>query len=231
LRKKKENTKTLAMNAAIHSITFEVTGSELIALLLESDEIKKHKPLYNRMQRESYFQWGIFKEVNEHGYFTLNAARIKNNSSDPLLTARNHEEALHILDVQVEKYNLCQKLCGLYKIKYACFRYHVNQCKGACICKELPEEYNKRVIQLIRKWRYKNQNFFILDEGRNKNEKAVVSIEKGRYVGFGYMDREFTAYSPDQLKFFIRNFNDNRDVQRIIQRHLQDAPSDRIISY
>ena len=183
------------------------------------------------MQRESYFQWGIFKEVDEHGYFTLKAARIKNKDSDPLMTARNQEEALHILDQQVEKYNLCQKLCGLYKIKYACFRYNVNQCKGACICKEPPEEYNRRVIQLIRKWRYKNQNFFIVDEGRNKNEKAVVSIEKGRYTGFGYLDNEFPAASPDQIKFVIRNYNDNKDVQRIIQRYLQKAPADAIISY
>jgi len=227
----KENTKALSMKGDIHSITYEITGSELIALLLESDEIKKHKPLYNRMQRESFFQWGIFKEINEDGYFTLKAERIKSRDREPLMTARNHEEALHILDSQVEKYNLCQKLCGLYQIKYACFRYHVNQCKGACICKEPAEEYNRRVIQLVRKWRYKNQNFFILDEGRNRNEKAVIAIEKGRYIGFGYMDNEFAATTPDQLKFFIRNYNDNRDVQRIIQRHLQKTPAERIISY
>ena len=227
----KVNTKTLAMKRDVHSITFEVTGSELIALLLESDEIKKHKPLYNRMQRESFFQWGIFKHVNENGYFTLKAERIKSQESDPLMTARNQEEALNILDAQVEKYNLCQKLCGLYQIKYACFRYHVNQCNGACICKEPPEEYNRRVIQLIRKWRYKNQNFFILDEGRSRNEKAVVAVEKGRYIGFGYMDNDFAVSNPDQMKFFIRNYNDNRDVHRIIQRHLQKAPAERIITY
>jgi DNA polymerase-3 subunit epsilon len=87
------------------------------------------------------------------------------------------------------------------------------------------------VIQLVRKWRYKNQNFFILDEGRNRNEKAVIAIEKGRYIGFGYMDNEFAAAAPDQLKFFIRNYDDNRDVQRIIQRHLQKAPAERIITY
>lgn len=227
----KENTKTLAMLGAIHSITYEVTGSELVALLLESDEIKKNKPLYNRMQRESYFQWGIFKQVNEDGYFTLKAERIKGKDEEPLITARNHEEALHILDSQVEKYNLCQKLCGLYQIKYACFRYHINECKGACICKEPPEEYNSRVIQLIRKWRYKNQNFFILDQGRNKNEKSVVAVEKGRYIGFGYIDNDFSVTSPDQLKFFIRNYDNNKDVQRIIQRHLQKTQPDRIISY
>jgi len=227
----KENTKSLSMKAEVCSITWEITGSELVALLLESDEIKKHKPRYNRMQRESYFQWGIFKSVNKDGYIALKAARIKNKDEEPLITARNAEEAAEILDMQVEKYNLCQKLCGLYDIKYACFRYQVNQCNGACICKEPPEEYNRRVMQLVRKWRYENQNFFIVGEGRTRNEQSVVAVERGRYIGFGYMDAEFAATSPDQVKFFIKNYADNRDVQRIIQRHLHKAQPDDVITF
>ncbi len=227
----KENAKSLSMKTEISSITYERTGSELVALLLESDEIKKHKPRYNRMQRESHLQWGIFKRVNDDGYFTLKSAKVKKNDEEPLITARNADEAREILDAQVEKYNLCQKLCGLYDIKYACFRFHVNQCKGACICKEDPAEYNKRVIQVIRKWQYENRNFFIIGEGREKTEQSVVAVEHGRYLGFGYMDNEFPATSPDQLKLFIKNYSDNRDVQRIIQRHLRQAHTNKIIAF
>ncbi len=227
----KDNPKSLSMKTEISSITYELTGSELVALLLESDEIKKHKPRYNRMQRESYYQWGIFKKVTEDGYFTLKTARIKTNDEEPLITVRNAEEASVILDAQVEKYNLCQKLCGLYDIKYACFRYHVKQCNGACIGKEDPAEYNKRVIQLIRKWKYENRNFFILGEGRNRSEQSVVAVENGRYIGFGYLDTAFSAENPDQFKFFIKTYADNRDVQRIIQRHLQHAHTNKIITY
>ncbi|MEO8087169.1 MAG: exonuclease domain-containing protein [Bacteroidota bacterium] len=227
----KENAKSLSMKMDVHSITYEVTGSELVALLLESDEIKKHKPRYNRMQRESHFQWGIFKNVNQDGYFTLKAARLKNQDEEPLLTARNSDEAKEILDAQVEKFNLCQKLCGLYDIKYACFRYHVNQCNGACICKEHPADYNNRVKQLIRKWRYENQDFFIIGDGRGKHEQSVVAVENGRYIGFGFMDRELTSTSPEQLKFFIKNYADNRDVQRIIQRYLHKAGSQNVITF
>jgi DNA polymerase-3 subunit epsilon len=227
----KENAKGLSMKTEVCSITWELTGSELVALLLESDEIKKHKPRYNRMQRESYFQWGIFKSQDENGYFTLKAARIKSHDEEPLTTARNADEAAAILDAEIIKYNLCQKLCGLYHIRYACFRYHVNQCRGACICKEPPEEYNKRVIQLVRKWRYKSQNFFIVGEGRNRNEQSVVAVEKGRYIGFGYMDLEFAAGTPDQLKLFIKNYPDNRDVQRIIRGYLHKPHQNKVITF
>ena len=227
----KDNPKSLSMKTEICSITYELTGSELVALLLESDEIKKHKPRFNRMQRESYYQWGIFKKINEDGYITLKTERLKTNDEEPLITVRNAEEGAEILDAQVEKHNLCQKLCGLYDIKYACFRYHVKQCNGACIGKEDPEEYNKRVIQLIRKWRYENRNFYIVGEGRGKNEQSVVAVEQGRYIGFGYMETEFAATTPDQLRSFIKRYADNRDVQRIIQRYLRQPNTGKVITY
>ncbi len=227
----KENSKTLRMKTEIAGITFQATGSELIALLLESDEVKKHKPRYNRALRDAFYQWGIFKSVNEDGYITLKAARIKSQEDEPLMTARNFDEASEILNAQVDKYNLCQKLCGLYDIKHACFRFSVNQCKGACVGKEHPEDYNKRVIQLMRKWRFENQNFFIVGEGRNRNEQSVVAVEQGRYIGFGYMDSDFAVTNPEQLKFFIQKYSDNRDAHRIIHRHLHNAHTSKIISY
>jgi len=52
--------RAMEMRDMIADIDWELTGSELIALLLESAEIKKNKPLYNRAQRRTGFQWGIF---------------------------------------------------------------------------------------------------------------------------------------------------------------------------
>ena len=219
------------MKTEIAGITYEITGSELVALLLESDEIKKHKPRYNRRQRESYFQWGIFKGLNNEGYITLKAARLKTNQEEPLITAKNADEAAAILESQVEKFNLCQKLCGLYDIRYACFRYHVRQCKGACIGKEEPGDYNKRVIQLIRKWQYENHNYFILGEGRSRSEQSVVAVENGRYIGFGFIDAEQAPSNPEHIRSFIKYYPDNRDIQRIIQRHIHQQGTSKIITY
>ena len=32
----------------LYDVNFQLTGSELVALLIESEEIKKHRPEYNR---------------------------------------------------------------------------------------------------------------------------------------------------------------------------------------
>ena len=48
----------MEMRDLIADISWEVTGSELIALLKESYEIKENKPVYNRAQRRTGFQMG-----------------------------------------------------------------------------------------------------------------------------------------------------------------------------
>ena len=49
----------------VYTVTYEETGSELIALLKESEEIKINKPIYNRAQRKTLFQWALYPIKNE----------------------------------------------------------------------------------------------------------------------------------------------------------------------
>ncbi|MGJ1245159.1 nucleotide excision repair endonuclease [Sphingobacterium sp. UBA7038] len=52
-------------------VGFELTGHELLALLYESDLIKKHQPYYNRAQRRTYYGFGLYLAVNPSGYQVL----------------------------------------------------------------------------------------------------------------------------------------------------------------
>ena len=55
-------------------VQVERTGNELIALLKESDEIKMHKPLYNRSLRKSIFRYQLAHFTDDHGYINLKHA-------------------------------------------------------------------------------------------------------------------------------------------------------------
>ena len=44
----------------IHHITYELTGNELIALILESQEIRRLWPKYNQAQKHRVEEWGIY---------------------------------------------------------------------------------------------------------------------------------------------------------------------------
>ena len=66
----KDSRKSLQMKTEIADISYEVTGDELVALLLESDEIKKIKPIYNVSQKKARAVpfYGIFNQYDQYGY-------------------------------------------------------------------------------------------------------------------------------------------------------------------
>jgi DNA polymerase-3 subunit epsilon len=57
--------KAIRMRQEIADISYELTGSELIALLKESEEIKNKMPHYNRRQRRVLFQYGLHQNISD----------------------------------------------------------------------------------------------------------------------------------------------------------------------
>ena len=60
-----KNRKALKIQKSLHKINFEITGSELIALLKEQNEIKKNRPRINKEGRyRLYPVMGIRIDIN-----------------------------------------------------------------------------------------------------------------------------------------------------------------------
>jgi DNA polymerase-3 subunit epsilon len=222
--------KSIEFKNRISDITYELMGNELVALLFESDEIKRMKPYYNRQQRRSIFNTGIFMNVDDKGYKRLSYGRI-NDEKVPLIALSNGFKAKSFLEYKIAKFNLCQKYCDLYKTSGACFDYQVHQCKGACIGKESPEDYNARVDQAIESFTYQHSSFVIIGKGREARERTVVVVENGRYLGFGFVDDTFSAQNLDDFKSVIKRYNDNKDIMQIIRHHLRTKHSDKVIVF
>ena len=77
--------KAMEMKQQIHRIEFEITGSELVALLKESDEIKRNQPFYNRSQRRTYYSYGITHSINDERYLALRVERLT-DKANPLIS-------------------------------------------------------------------------------------------------------------------------------------------------
>jgi len=223
--------KALEMKNRIADVDYELCGSELVALLLESDEIKKNLPLYNRSQRRSLHTWGLYSYENEQGYNCLTIERTKNSTDTPLTLFSSKMQAQEQLFQLTETYQLCQKLNGLYHSSGACFQYGIKLCKGACIGEENAEDYNLRVRQLKDYFSLDHNNMILVDKGRSKEEKAIVMIENGSYCGFGYIDENILNDSPEDIKSSIRNYVNNRDTQSIIRSYLRRKKVERIIYF
>lgn len=213
--------KALEMRNEIYDVSYEQTGSELVALLKESAEIKEHKPRFNRAQRRTSYLWGVYHEIDEKGYIRLKAERTRKQEEQPVTSFSSKTAAQTFLQNLAEQHELCQKLTGLYQSQGACFQHQIHQCKGACIGKESPESYNERVIAALERFEFENENFLVIDVGRFPGEYSAVLVENGVYQGFGFFGEEGLNMGTDFICECIKPQNHNRDVQQIIQSYLR----------
>lgn len=220
-------TKAKKLQASIADVDWEITGSELIALLLESEEIKVNKPIYNRAQRRSIFHYGLYDLVDDGAYTRLELKTIADNGV-PIHTYNSKMEGRAHLYKICEKYNLCQNLCGLYKSSGPCFHYNIKQCNGACVGKEDPETYNARVQEALEELAFNKESFIVMDHGRTEEEVSVVWVERGKYLGFGYVDQS-EIMDIEDLKSAVKARKHNRDVTSILKSFLKRKKVKKII--
>lgn len=225
-----DHKREIEMRERTASVTYELTGSDLVASLLESAEIKKHKPVFNRSLRRSMFQYGLFSYTAKDGYIHFSIEQIKGDRL-PLTSYGSRKEGVSHLQKLIDEFNLCQKLCGLYTSSGGCFDHHMGICRGACVGEERPADYNDRVIDAISKYTYRNKNFFIVDDGRFAHECSVVKVENGRYVGFGYVELDNIDGDSGILHEIIKPFEDNRDAHVIIRGYLRKNHFEKMIVY
>ena len=221
--------KSKKIQLQVTSVTYEITGSELVALLKESAEIKHHKPVFNRAQRRTIFTHGLFVFEDENGYLNLQIKKLGSNDQ-PLTTFSNINSAKSFINKATEQFKLCQKLTGSYKTTSNCFNYTIKKCDGACIKEESVERYNKRVKELVEFFSLKNKSMVIIDKGRAHDERSAVLIEEGLYQGFGFFDLNYQINNPEILSSLITPMQHNRDVQHIIQTYLRKNKRLKIIN-
>lgn len=223
--------KAIDMRERIAHVNYEICGSELVALLLESNEIKTHMPIYNRAQRRTAFVWGMYHYLNSDGYICLRLAKINEEKEIPINVFRTKKTALSELERLTEEFQLCQNMNGLYQSSGACFHYTIKQCLGACVGEESTEDYNQRVQKLIKLYQYQNHNLLIVDTGRRVGEKSLVLIENFVYRGFGYVKEEELDQSIEVIKSFIKYYPENKDVATIIRGYLRQNKAEAVIEY
>jgi DNA polymerase-3 subunit epsilon len=223
--------KGMQMMKEISRIEYELTGSELIALMLESQLIKQHRPLFNRQLTKSRFPFGIYDTISGKGYLQLEIERTAKKESIPLISFTTRVEASKYLEYICEQYELCQKLCSLYPTQSSCFHYEIKKCKGACIEAETTTEYNERAQSLIDKLTFSGESFYVIDKGRNKGEKSLVLVERGLICGFGYAPFHFQNQPVYKWSRFIEHTKEDRDARTILNQFLKKNSEIQVIRF
>ena len=184
--------KTKKLLNELYNVDYVETGSELIALLLESEEIKKHKPLYNTARKKDTFTHCI--DLVEKNHVKALEIVTYENSVNSLQSFTSYMSAREKLESWLQEYILCLRYCGLTTEESVCFHHQIKKCNGICAGNEAPEEYNKRVEVLISSTSFSADTFLVFDRGRQEGERSFILVENKRYAGYGYFD-EYTSFS------------------------------------
>ena len=214
---KKKKERTMCLETA--DISYSETGSELIALLHESSEIKHLYPKFNRAQRKAGEAVGLFSYEDQKGILHLAFNRLK-LTPNPIMKFYSMAACRTTLEKICSAFELCPKYCHLQTNVNACFHFQLQQCRGVCSEKEAIESYNKRVRKAIKSLGLQTENLVIKENGRTDEELGFVLILNGIYQGFGYVNKNLELSSLEDYLLHITPQKDNRDVQRILNAYL-----------
>ena len=160
----------------------------------------------------------------------LNASSLK-EEGNLLSVFTSKEKARKDLVRLVEKYSLCQKLCGLYDSRGSCFHHQVGLCKGACAGEEVAASYNLRAREAMNAYVFSSENFFMIDRGRHENERSAIKITRGKYCGYGFFDINELGFGLESIHDAIKPSSDNRDIQIILKSYLKNNRVEKIINF
>lgn len=202
----------------IHAISFEVCGTELMALLLECTEIKQLWPIYNKALKKFEPKYGFFEYEARNGYRYLAIGKLAKN-----------QNCIETFDTIYGGINLLQELAAKFEIDYRFCKYgsmsddaFPTQNDTA----DLPEieQHNSQVQAAIDSYLNTRQSFAIIDKGRTKDERSCIWVEKGHFYGMGYIDLDLAINNASEVKEYLTPYKTNQYIMQLIFSFAQKYP-------
>lgn len=144
------STRITSMISQISRFEYIVCGSEMEALLLENNLIKKHKPKYNVLLKDDKGYPYIKVTLGERFPRVVLARRIEKDGAKyfgPYFSAFTVKQLLETIE-SIVPLRTCRKKFGQRDESLndrPCLNYHMGRCKGVCAGKISDEEYGKMV--------------------------------------------------------------------------------------
>ncbi|MBM1107486.1 ribonuclease H-like domain-containing protein [Aurantibacter crassamenti] len=177
-------------------VTFEKTGSDLIAQLKEYEELKRIRPRYNQAKGK-LFNYGLYSEKDSKGLIKLKVV--------PLIKG---EKAIITFNGAESGASFLQKISN-----------------EICADKSDIVTYNAEIEKLLLKYRIVKRTLIIKDKGREIGEQSVIYIKNGIYKGYGYCELNHQINNIHILESIITPAKGDANTNHFITTHLRKKGS------
>jgi DNA polymerase-3 subunit epsilon len=212
----------------IHSVDFEICGTELMAFILEAAEIKRLWPENNRALKHHEQKYALYVFEDQNGYMRLGIDKYKKQM--PVLHSFNTLlEGHNLLRSLIKEHILCEKLCYVQTKRIACTAHVEGKCSGACVGKESAASYNVRVKYAIEYLKGMLPTYAVLDKGRNEEEQSCLLVEQGKFYGMGYISYHTDIEGPEMLKSVLQPYPSDHYILNMISNYTAQFPQKKIV--
>ena len=194
--------KSLNIQLEAFDITFERTGSELIALLKENTEIKKHKPKFNKLLKK------IIKK------FCLEIC--ENFEGDKYLRICHYDDTINYLECYSSLKTANNRL-EFFKKKYE--------------LSDSIKKNNININLLIKDLSYKFKNMLLVDKGRDIDEKSVIVVKNNNYIGYGFFTLNHQISNFEVLDSLIVKNEHIENSKEVILKYLKKHKIEKLINF
>lgn len=203
----------------IYAITFEVCGTELMALILECTEIKKLWPVHNKALKRFEPKFGLFEYEARNGYRYLAVGKLAKNQRS-IETFDTIYSGINLLQDLAREFEIDQRFCKYGSLSDGVFPTQTN----ATILPEI--NYHNNQIQAAIDFHCTNRSSFaIIDKGRNNEERSCIWVEKGHFYGMGYLDTDTGISDWSQIKEQLTPFASNQYITELLFAFVKKYPS------
>ncbi len=211
INSKGHSVKTLRLVENIYDFDYMLTDSEVEALILECNLIKKYKPKYNILLKDDkqypYIKITV-KEPFPRIFITRRVEKDGSRYFGPYMSSSSTKDTLEIIK-KIFKIRTCNKVLprDIGKDR-PCLYYHIGQCSAPCDGKISAEEYSEMFNKISS---VLSGNYSVLrDELTEKMLKASDKLEFEKAAR--YRDSIAHLKALDEKQKIVSTNEDNRDI-------------------
>lgn len=205
----------------VHSISHQPCGTELMAAILESIEIRRLWPIYNVSQKRFLPTFGLYCFEDRKGYLRLCIEK-KKKQLPAIYTFNLFLEGHNRLHKLIKEFELNPRLCFVDKSPL------LETEQNAAHWPEDAAAYNKRVNQALEILQQQLPTYAVLDNGREPGEQSFILMEQGRFCGMGYVPSEAAVSTVDELKNYATVYPESDYIRGMISQYVQKWPGKKV---
>lgn len=189
----------------ICDISFEETGSELIALLFEDQEIRRLWPPLNSAQKVRTGQFGIYRYTDQNDRQRL-AIRRKEGLQPAIRVFDSYGSAREWLLNFARNNDLPLESCGISEKDQV-----------------MEQDWNAELDRALATMEMEKETYIVPGRGRQPGEQSFILVLRGEPHSFGYLPQRAAVASLEELELYRHSLLDTSGMgKQLLQGYLEN---------